>query len=192
MQRILTLGLALAALVLVGACGSEGGAAVPKGEPTHIVRGAADRTIAAGTAHVFIDGPDGRHSEGVVDLRTRTGTLKVKGADLPERTVPFGATDGLPDPYRRIEYTDPAAVAELVRHAETVDPFGGLSVRGVGAVRYDIHIRLPGQQPFFADAYIDAKGRLRRLTVAEARDDHRVTDREYRLARLITVDFVFE
>lgn len=196
MPRRLVPCLVVAAFALLAACGGGDGPAVPTGEPMDIVRNAAERTRLAGRAQVFADGPDGRHVEGTVDLATGKGSLSLRGPELEAANTqatagtipPAGA---LPDSYRRIEYLDPAATVDLVRHVETVDPFGGLTVRGAGVIRYDITIRPPGEDPFFADAYVDAKGRLRRLTVAEDRKDHRVNDREYRLARLITIDIVF-
>lgn len=196
MPRRLALCLAVAAFALLAACGDGDGPAIPKGKPMDVVRNAADITRAAGSAAVFVDGPDGRHVEGTVELATGKGSLSLRGPELsaPKTDVAAGAiplADTLPDSYRRIEYLDPAATVDLVRHVETVDPFGGLTVRGAGVIRYDITIRPPGEAPFFADAYVDAKGRLRRLTLAEDRKDHRVNDREYRLARLITIDIVF-
>lgn len=179
--------LAVLAPLLAG-CGRDR-SGVPEGEPLAVVRGAADKTLAQTRARVFADGPDGRHSEGTVDLAARTGTLVASAPGVGSVTVAVGGS--APGPLNRIEFTDPAAVVDMVRHAEQVDPFGGLLVRGAGTVRYDIRIRLPGQEPFFADAYVDSQGRLRRLTVPEDRKDHRVTDRETRLARLITVDLVF-
>lgn len=189
--------LAVAAVVVslvVAGCGRDRGGG-PTGEPAAVVKGAADRSLAEHRVEVFIDGPDGRHVEGTVDLAARTGSLTLRAPGVAPSTSAMGAGDigaaAGPEPFRRVEYTDPAAVADLVRYAERVDPFGGLLVRGVGTIRYDIHIRPPGQAPFFADAYVDSQGRLRRLTVPEDRNDHRVTDREYRIARLITIDYVY-
>lgn len=144
---------------------------MPSGPPLDVVRRSADLTLSAGPAQVFVDGPDGRHSEG-----TLRGTMR--------RTGPSTGVD-------RPEYTDPAAVLTLVRYAEHVDPFGGLLVRGAGTIRYDVNLHPPGQAPFFADVYVDSRGRIRRLTVPDDRGDHRVTDKEVRLARLITIDVVY-
>ena len=181
MRPILTVGL-LAVGLLAGAC-SKGGDSPP---PQAVVHGAA---TLSGQARIYVDGPDGRHAEGDVDLGARTGSLTLTAPASPARTIGLGAA--VPPPFDRPEYANPPAVLELVRYAERIDPFGGLLVRGTGAVRYDVHIRPPGQAPFFADVYVDRQGRLRRLTVPEDRNDHRVKDSEYRLARLITIDVVY-
>jgi hypothetical protein len=178
----------IAAALTIAACGQDRGGG-PQGRPEAVVRASADTTLRQRSAHVFVDGPDGRHSEGTVDPAARTGTLTLTAPGLSATTITAGGT--APKPLDKAEYTDPLAVVDLVRHAQDVDPFGGLLVRGAGAVRYDVHIRPPGQQPFFADVYVDKQGRVRRLTVPEDRTDHRVKDNEYRLARLITVDLVY-
>jgi hypothetical protein len=184
----LSVTLFFAAALAAGACGQDRGGA-PEGSPAAVVHGAADKTLAVHRARVVVDGPDGRHSEGVVDLPARLGTLTFTAPGVASASFPIGSPPpSLPAEFRRIEYTDPVAVIELVRHAEKIDPYGGLLVRGAGTVRYDVNIRLPGQEPFFADVYIDSGGRLRRLTVPEDRKDHRPKDRERRLQRLITVD----
>jgi hypothetical protein len=181
----------LAVLVLApflsAGCGSRGG--VPKGAPTQVVRASAARAMVAGTARLIVDGPDGRHSEGVVDLKDHAGTLTVSAPGFAASATMGGhVADRALD---RPEYTDPLAVLELVRYATHVDPFGGLLVRGAGTVRYDVDIAQPGERPFYADVYVDPRGRVRRLTVPEDRADHRVTDRDVRLARQITIDVVF-
>jgi hypothetical protein len=173
---------------LSGACGSRGG--IPKGTPTEVVRASAAKAIGSGAARLIVDGPDGRHSEGVVDLAHHGGTLTVSAPGTAAASIRLGAhvADRALD---RPEYTDPLAVLELVRYATHVDPFGGLLVRGVGTVRYDVDIAEPGGRPFYADVYVDPRGRVRRLTVPEDRADHRVTDRDVRLARQITIDVAF-
>lgn len=179
----------LTVAILAGACGRDRGGA-PEGTPIDVVRRSADLTLHTAAAEVFVDGPDGRHAQGTVDLAARSGSLTLSAPGQSPVTVGMGAAG--PAGFDRIEYTDPAAAIDMIRHAEAVDPFGGLLVRGAGTIRYDVNIRLPGQLPFFADVYVDTHGRVRRLTVPENRRDHRVTDREVRLARLITIDLVFK
>jgi hypothetical protein len=179
---------AAVALAALAACGQDRGGG-PQGSPEAVVRQSADTTLRQATAKVFIDGPDGRHSEGTLDPAARTGSLTLTAPGLAPLTIAVGGTG--PKPLDKAEYTDPLAVVDLVRHAQDVDPFGGLLVRGAGAVRYDVHIAPPGAPRFFADVYVDKQGRVRRLTVPEDRSDHRVKDSEYRLARLITVDLVY-
>jgi hypothetical protein len=179
-------------LVVLAACGSDRGG-VPKGTPAEVVQGSAPRTAAAGRARVIVDGPDGRHSEGVVDFAAGSGTLAVSAPGVPAVSVTVGATPpALAAVLARPEYTDPGSVIALVRYADNIDPFGGLLVRGVGTVRYDVNLRPPGQRPFYADVYVDSQGRVRRLTVPDDRNDHRVTGTEARLARQITIDVVYQ
>jgi hypothetical protein len=185
----MTVAFCAAAVVALAGCGRDRGGA-PEGRPIDVVRRSADTTLHAGSVQVFIDGPDGRHAQGTVDLAARSGTLTLTAPTTVAMTVPLGGS--APAPFDRIEYTDPAAAIDMVRHAEAVDPFGGLLVRGAGTVRYDVNIRLPGQLPFFADVYVDSHGRVRRLTLPDDRKDHRLTDKDVRLARLITIDLVFK
>jgi hypothetical protein len=181
----------LAATVTTG-CGRDRGGG-PKGEPLAVVLGAADRSEREAKVHVYVDGPDGRKSEGMVDLAQGEGTMAVtpRGGSPIDVALGQPVPDAVPVELRRIEYTDPRAVVDLVRHVIDVDPYGGILVRGVGTIRYDVHIGLADGSRFYADVFVDSQNRLRRVNVPEDRADPRPAQRERRLPRLITVDFVY-
>ncbi|HZQ29136.1 MAG TPA: hypothetical protein VFA94_15670 [Acidimicrobiales bacterium] len=183
------LSLTVAALVLLAGCGNRDTSG-PQGDPTAIVHGAAGHTVAAGRAQVAIAGPGGFHAEGSVNLATRQGRMLVGVPGQSDVAVdPGPPPTTLPEPVRRVEYTDPSAMLALLRSATKVDPYGGVQVRSVGTIRYDVTIDHGGTR-FYANVYVDSEGRCRRIEVPEDRHEPRPSDRAPFLARIITIDFV--
>lgn len=192
MRRRLPLLLATAALVGGAACGSDrtGG---PRGEPAAVVDAAPDRTFAAGRASFDATGPDAARS-GTVDFAAGVATGETTGVN----------TGGHP------ELADPVSVVDLVRGAISPVAYGGAAVRGESTFRYEIVInversvaetpparrarmeefaRVLGGPALYADVWIDAAGRLRRVQLPVEKTTQRPPDRARELPRLITVDF---
>lgn len=180
--------LVMVALV-AAACGSEEGAG-PRGAPSAVVGRAPELTLAAGRALVATAAPGGSQSEGAVDLRSGSTNIEVRG---PRPAHPFVA--------------EPALVIDVVRGTVRIKPFGGVGVRDVGTMMYEVDIdparvlaatpagrraRLAELLPpgrFYADVFIDTQGRIRRvllpadLTDPRPYGDSKVTNEE------MTVDF---
>lgn len=175
-----------------GACGSDrtGG---PRGEPQAVVDAAADRTVAARRAAFDATAPDAER-KGQVEFGT--------GADAS------GQGTGKAEEYA--ELVDPASVVDLVRGALSSVAYGGAAVRGTSTFRYETVInveravaetpaggrprmeafaRALGAPAFYADVWIDAEGRLRRIQLPVAKTTERPPDRAKVLPRLVTVDF---
>jgi hypothetical protein len=165
--------------VFVSGCGHDrsGG---PVGSPTAVVGQAPDRTVAAGTARVTIDGEQAS-ATGVVDLAQATGRLDVRPGPADPVPVTAGAFAALPP---SIQAGDPFLAIELLRGAKEVDPYGGAEVRGASTLRYTVKIdpaaavaaASPATRPAVAaaaasagpglvqvDVFIDSTGRIRRL-----------------------------
>lgn len=174
------------------ACGSDrtGG---PRGAPQAVVDATADRTVAAGGAAFDATAPDGE----------RKGQVTFgSGADA---TGPSTGKAG-----EHPELVDPASVVDLVRGALSSVAYGGAAVRGTSTFRYETVInveravaetppagrprmeafaRALGAPAFYADVWIDADGRLRRVQVPVDKTTKRPPDRSTVLPRLVTVDF---
>ena len=174
------------------ACGSDrtGG---PRGEPQAVVDAAADRTVAARRAAFDATAPDAER-KGRVEFGT--------GADASGQGT--GKAEEHP------ELVDPASVVDLVRGALSSVAYGGAAVRGTSTFRYETVInveravaetpaadrprmeafaRALGAPAFYADVWIDADGRLRRIQVPVEKTTERPPDRAKVLPRLVTVDF---
>ena len=174
------------------ACGSDrtGG---PRGEPQAVVDAAADRTVAARGAAFDATAPDAER-KGQVEFGT--------GADA------VGQGTGKADEHP--EMVDPASVVDLVRGALSSVAYGGAAVRGTSTFRYEtvinveravaetpaagrprmeVFARALGAPAFYADVWIDAHGRLRRIQVPVEKTTERPPDRAKVLPRLVTVDF---
>jgi len=183
----------LAVLVSGGACGSDrtGG---PRGEPQAVVDASPDRTIAAGGATFDATAPDAGRN-GTVEFAAE-GTVTGRPGGRKAATHP--------------ELVDPASVVDLVRGALASVSYGGAAVRGTSTFRYETVInveralaetppdrrarmeafaRALGAPAFYADVWIDAEGRLRRIQVPVEKTTRRPPDRSKVLPRLVTVDF---
>jgi hypothetical protein len=183
------LSLAVAGLVLLAGCGSRDTSG-PQGNPTAIVHGAAGHTVSAGQAQVAVAGPSGLHADGTVNLATRQGRIVVSvPGQAPVSVEPGPPAPTLPESVRRVEYTDPSAMLALLRSATKVDPYGGVQVRAVGTIRYDVIIQ-HNRSSFYANVYVDSEGRCRRIEVPEDLGQKRPSDRSPFIARIITIDFV--
>lgn len=147
--------VALVALIGLAGCGEPG----PSGSPSEVIGRAPDATVAAGVARVVID-QGVAHAEGVVDLGAGavrlTVTTAVRGeAGPPTELVAVGADvwsrrAGTSRWSRRgrsdsgllslpgIASGDPRALVALVRGTSEIDPYGGVQVRDVSAIRYDL------------------------------------------------------
>lgn len=182
------------ALALGGvACGTDrtGG---PRGDPQAVVDAAADLTVAAGSAAFDATAPDAER-KGHVQFGENSSVLGPAGS---------GKVAEHP------ELTDPASVADLVRGALGSVAYGGAAVRGSSTFRYEVVINVEravaetpaasrprmaafaaalGAPAFYADVWIDADGRVRRLQVPVEKTTERPPDRSKVLPRLVTVDF---
>lgn len=174
------------------ACGTDrtGG---PRGEPQAVVDSAADRTIAARGAAFDATAPDAE----------RKGQVMFDAAA-------DASGDGTGKAEEHPELVDPASVVDLVRGALSSVAYGGAAVRGASTFRYETVInveravaetpatgrarmeafaRALGAPAFYADVWIDADGRLRRIQVPVEKTTERPPDRAKVLPRLVTVDF---
>ena len=186
--------LAVTALVLVaavgGGCGGDrsGG---PKGRPDEIIGAAPDVTLRQRTARVAVETPTAR-SAGTITFPDRADVSATGRGDSPE-------------------LADPLEVVDLVRGATDIVPYGGGEVRGASTIRYSFDVDLDvaaahattdarrqqlqqarsalGAATFYADVWIDSKGRIRRVQLPVDRHDKRPAYREVVLERLVTVDF---
>lgn len=181
----------LAAVALVNvACGGDrsGG---PKGRAADVIAAAPEVTLRQRSARVAVETPTAR-SAGVVQFPA-TVSVKVDGR---------GSSP---------ELEDPLEVVDLVRGAVDIVPYGGAEVRGASTIRYSFDVDLDvaaqnastperrrqleaakaqlGAPTFYADAWIDASGRIRRVQVPVDRHDKRPAYTAVVLERLVTVDF---
>ena len=171
----------IAALV-VATCGGDrtGG---PKGDPAEIVSKSPDRTIAARTAKVAIATPSARGA-GTVDFVTGSADVRV----TPESAQ------------HPLLMDKPALALDVVRAAASIEPYGGSEVQGASTIRYELDIAPPPGlveqlggglrgDTFYADVYIDAQYRIRRVTIPLDLDERRPSRTNRILAKLITIDF---
>ena len=162
----------LAALTSIVAAGCDPGEArLPDGEPLAVVRAAPARTSSEKTARVVVAYRDGS-AEGTIDLTADASTLQVRRADAPPATVRVGPAtyaDGLrPD--------DPILALDLLRGAIDARPSGGVQVRGVDALRYEVTVDLArvdlpqavrlDRESLPAQVFVDEDGRARRVVMA--------------------------
>lgn len=181
-----------AVFILTGCGGDRSGG--PQGEPVAVVRASPDRTFDGGSVAVEGAAPDAS-SAGRVDL----------GAEVPA-TVPLsgrGASKGYP------ELANPLAMVDLMRGAVAVVAYGGVAVRGVSTFRYETVVNVErallavpesrraevtavaqalGADSYYADVWIDAEGRVRRIQVPITKTTVRPGTRDKRTPRLVTVD----
>lgn len=186
---------AMVVVVALGsvACGSDrtGG---PRGTPEAVVGAAADDTIAAGGASFEASAPDAE----------RTGAVEFAGEGRV--SVASSARNAAGHP----ELVDPRSVVDLLRGALAPVSYGGAAVRGTSTFRYETVINVEravaetptarrprmekfaqalGAPAFYADVWIDAAGRLRRVQVPVEKTTRRPPDRSPVLPRLVTVDY---
>lgn len=143
--------LAVVTIVAAGCGGDRSGG--PIGSPEDIVTKAPDLTLAARTARVSINAPAAT-AQGVVDLITRSGRLRVTDVTLgmPADVVVVGergyakrASDpawtaiagALPEALRG---GDPFANLDLVRGTVHILSDGGAEVDGASTLRYTLTI----------------------------------------------------
>ena len=179
------------AVLATGGCGEP----TSRGAPGAVVRTAPDRTFAHTAAHVEAAAPDARSQ----------GRVSFAGA-APLRPSGAGAAKD------HAELVRPLALVDLVRGAAEVKAYGGTAVRGVSTFRYEAVLdvdlavrRTPeprraevqdvaaqlGARTFYADVWVDARGRIRRVQVPVEKTRERPRGRER--PPLITVDlFAFE
>lgn len=180
-RRIASLAALALTLGAVAGCGADrtGG---PKGDPTTIVATAPDRTVAAGTASVEVAIP-GAAAVGTVDFAGGRAEVDVKP---PRFTAP--------------ELRNPLVALDIVRAAVKVTPYGGAEVRGASTIKYELEIApaepleaalgggLTGDT-FYADVFIDAQRRIRRVSVPLDLNELRPSRTNRILAKLATIDF---
>lgn len=188
-----TVAVVVAAAALAGACGDDrrGG---PRGSPEALVRSAADRTFAARAARVEAAAPDAQSSALVRFAAPPAAPLTPSGR---------GAATGYP------ELARPLALVDLLRGAVGVESYGGVAVRGVSTFRYetvlDVERALATTPPvrraevaalaaalatpaFYADVWLDADGRVRRVQVPLRKTTMRPAARDRRIPQFVTVD----
>lgn len=142
-------------------------------------------------------------SSGRVDFGPPPGG---SGGASPAATIPLrgrGAAKGYP------ELANPLAMVDLVRGAVAVVSYGGVAVRGVSTFRYETVVNVEralaavpeSRRPevtavaraldadaFYADVWIDAQGRVRRIQVPVTKTTVRPATRDKHIPKLITVD----
>lgn len=177
-----------------GAC-SGGGSPGPTGQPETVVRQAPDRTAAARTARVEGAAP-GVTATGLVTFATGVDDLVPSG--LKRAAPPFGVTE-------------PAAVLDLLRGVVAVESYGGAEVQGEGTKRYEVDIdlakaiaatpvvrrgelqelagRLGDDKELWADVFVDARGRVRRVLLPVRTAMERPYGDDKRIAQLVSVDY---
>lgn len=188
MARLFALFTLAAMSLSVVACGADrtGG---PRGRPAEVVGAAPDRTVAAAEARFEVSAPDAR----------RAGTIEFASPPGPPAEA---------GPYPELD--DPASVVDLVRGALAVESYGGAAVRGASTFRYEIVINVEravvetaparrqameefarrlGASAFYADVWVDAGGRLRRVQVPVDKSTERPAARSRAMPALVTVDF---
>lgn len=185
------------------ACNQPG----PTGSTEEVIRRAPDLTVAAGPARISID-QGGTHAEGVVDLRgdrlkVTVTTTAAGGPGPATEVIAVG-----PDVWSRqrgaavwsraqwpapgllslpgVASGDPRSLVALVRGTSDIEPYGGVQVRRVSAIRYDLRTD-PQQAARASEAavpaldalaaavdhtvrlscYVDGDGRIRRIDVPE-------------------------
>lgn len=183
------------ALVVVGAAASACGADRTGGlreAPAAVVAAAPDRTVAAGPVRMMATGR-ATTVEATVDLATGRGEGRLSGPALPRRealvaldyrTAYQGGGAAVADAELAraaplellgpgVQPGNPLAVLDLLRAPSKVEPYGGVSLRGVATQRYSLEIdasRLtrstPGLAVVDAEVWIDDQGRLRRVQLA--------------------------
>ena len=165
----------------------------PRGEPEAVVGAAPDRTFRQRSAHVEAASLDARSE----------GRVRFAAANPPLVPTGRGAAKGYP------ELARPLALVDLVRGAAEVVSYGGVALRGTATFRYETVIdvgaavratpeerrgevesfaRSLGAPAFYADVWVDGRGRIRRVQVPEEKTTRRPGSRDRRLPRLITVD----
>jgi hypothetical protein len=184
--------IAVLTVVLVGAaCGSDrtGG---PRGAPVAVVRASPDHTLQAGRGRVAAASPVAT-SAGTVDFAAGRATVKLRG---PGRAA--------------LEVADPLVVVDMVRGATKIEPFGGAEVRGKSTMQYRIDVdpakaaaaapadrqpalqgidRQLAQRTFYADVFVDAAGRIRRVITPVHKEKGRLGWKSKETPELIVVDF---
>jgi hypothetical protein len=167
-------------LTLLAGCGGDrtGG---PQGDAASVVGKAPDTTLAARRAKAFV-ATSSATATGTVDLVTHTATMQV---------APAGASQA--------EFLDPAVAIDVVRNAVKIDVFGGAEVRGASTIRYELDVaptpdllqrlgRTLKGDTFYADVFIDAQFRIRRVIIPINLDERRPSDTHQILAKRVTID----
>jgi hypothetical protein len=188
--RPLTVTLVLAVLAWLGnaGCGSEETAG-PTAPAAEVVGEAPARTLAAGRATVTGAGK-AVVSQGTLDLGTGEADLEVEG-------------EGEAQPW----LTDPILAIDAVAGAVNIRSYGGVQVQEASVFRYEVDIdparalaavpasrrhrlaaALP-EEPFFADVFVDAAGRIRRVLLPLDLSEPRPMGDEKRVPAALTVDF---
>lgn len=198
-------------------CGSDrtGGLREP---PAAVVAAAPDKTVAAGTARTVATAR-ATTVEATVDLRSGRGEGRVSGpalrrqdarVDLDYRTAyEGGAAAATPDADLAgaapaellgagLQPGNPVAVLDLLRAASKVEPYGGVSLRGVATQRYSVEIdasRLrvlqgPGLAVVVAEVWVDDGGRLRRVQLANDLRVRTTTTDNTGLFPVTIIDFI--
>ena len=187
------LALAVVAALAGTACGS-GRTGGPRGEPTAVVRSSPDRTFAASSAAVEASAADAQ------------STARVRFAEPPSRLDvrgPGRSSAAYP------ELADPLAMVDMVRGAVGVVSYGGVSLRGAATFRYELTVDVAqavaaapvtrrdevaalgerlGSPSFYADVWVDDRGRVRRVQVPVDKASRRPGTRDRTMPALVTVD----
>ena len=177
----------------MGACGN--GQPGPTAHPAKVVRAAPDITLATHTAHVASAAP-GVTATGRVAFASGRDALTVAPATVAD--PPFGVRE-------------PAAVLDMLRGVTTVRSYGGAEVQGIGTKRYEVNIDLakaiaatPAQRradlhlldgklgqdkELWADVFVDAQGRVRRVLLPVETSMIRPYGQDQREPALVSVDY---
>jgi len=179
---------------LSGACFGNGDAG-PSAHPDKVVRDAPNITLATKTADVVGAAP-GFMATGTVDFVSGLDVLDVQPP--PKSEPPFGVIE-------------PAAIIDMLRGVVKVRSFGGAEVQGIGTKRYEVDIdlaksiaatplarradlhlldgKLGQDDELWADVFVDAKGRVRRVLLPVRTSMIRPYGGDDHIPRLVSVDY---
>lgn len=216
LRRALAIAVVVASAATVGCAGDRTGGL--REAPAAVVAAAPDKTLAAGLATV-VAAVRATTVEATVDLKTGQGEGRVSGPELPRQDAAVrldyraayeaGAAAATPDaevaraaPQELLgpglQPGNPVVVLDLVRAASKVEPYGGVSLRGVATQRYSLEIdgsRLrgvtaPDLAVVVAEVWIDDGGRLRRVQLSNDLRARTTTTERTGLFPVTIVDFI--
>ena len=182
-----------AVAALLGACGN--GQPGPTAHPATVVKAAPDLTLATRTAHVATAAP-GVTATGRVVFASGRDVLTLAPPTVAD--PPFGVRE-------------PAAVLDMLRGVTRVRSYGGAEVQGIGTKRYEVDIdvakaiaatpeqrradlhlldgKLGQDKALWADVFVDAQGRVRRVLLPVETAMIRPYGQDQREPALVSVDY---
>jgi hypothetical protein len=188
--------LVVVVVLVATACKAGNGEPGPTGKPETVVRDAPDITFATKSAHVVTAAPPHFNATGKVTFAS--GLAKLALTPKSNKLPPFGVLE-------------PVAVIDLLRGVVAVRSYGGAEVQGVGTKRYEVDIdlyqaivstplerrgdlhlldgRLGDDKKLWADVFVDAQGRVRRVLLPLHTDTIRPYGSDKHIPQLVSVDY---